>query len=166
MSSDARAAASPLLSARVATEQNADDSVLEWTLGRLSLPPPSPAPSSFSVAGEQMHLEDLLSTSAQDSAASPPHSTKKEDDEAERLRLEALKAYIPSCLSNVLCVAPATVTGKVCHREYPASLLLPSLPMLPDPNCICSANELSLAAELKSCSHSALSFQISSSVEA
>ena len=117
MSSDARAAASPLLSARVATGQNADDSVLEWTLGRLSLPPPSPAPSSFSVAGEQLHLEDLLSTSAQSSAASPPHSSKKEEDDAERLRLEALKAHVPSCLANVLSVAPAAVTGNVCHRK-------------------------------------------------
>ncbi len=117
MSSDARAAASPLLSARVATGQNADDSVLEWTLGRLSLPPPSPAPSSFSVAGEQLHLEDLLSTSAQSSAPSPPHSSKKEEDEAERLRLEALKAHVPSCIANVLSVAPAAVTGNVCHRK-------------------------------------------------
>lgn len=136
MSSDARAAASPLLSARVASEQNADDSVLEWTLGRLSLPPPSPAPSSFSVAGEQMHLEDLLSASAQGSATSPPHSTKKEDDEAERLRLEALKAHVPSCLSNVLSVAHAAVTGKVCYVEYAASSPPLSLPMFPDPNCI------------------------------
>ena len=34
-------------------------------------------------------------------------------DEAERLRLEALKAYVPACLSNVLAVAPAAVTGDI-----------------------------------------------------
>jgi hypothetical protein len=110
-------AASPALSARVVAEQNPDESVLELMLGRISLPPSSPQITSFSDAGEEMRLEDLGSISARtsgvalDATRQNYDSAKKLDDEAERERLEALKAHVPACLSNVLSVAPAAVTG-------------------------------------------------------
>jgi hypothetical protein len=110
----ARAVASPTLSA-VASAQEAEESVLEWTLGRISLPSSSPQTSPIADAGEEMRLEDLQNASRRSSIslldAVSTASKKKQDDEAERERIEALKAHIPACLSNVLSVAPAAVTG-------------------------------------------------------
>lgn len=129
-----RAAASPALSARVASEHNPDEPVLEWTLGRISLPPSSPQMASLSEAGEEMRLEDLESTSIRRSGAAldathPNRSSgKKHDDDAEFERMEALKSHVPACLSNVLAVAPAAVTG-----AHHTPCLTHSLP------CSCSA---------------------------
>ena len=112
-----RAAASPALSARVAAEHSPDEPVLEWTLGRISLPPSSPQTAALSEAGEEMRLEDLESTcirrsgTALDATRPNRSSSKKQDDDAERERMEALKSHVPACLSNVLAVAPAAVTG-------------------------------------------------------
>jgi Leucine-rich repeat (LRR) protein len=111
----ARAVASPILSA-VVPGQEAEESVLEWTLGRISLPPSSPQTSPIADTGEEMRLEDLHNSSRRSSIslldAVSTASKKKQDDEAERERIEALKAHIPACLSNVLSLAPAAVTGE------------------------------------------------------
>ena len=120
-----RAVASPVLSVQVEPELPPDESVLEWTLGRISLPPSSPQMSNFSDIGEEMRLDELGATSLRRSsgtldAKQSQHAialTKKQEDEAERERLEALKAHIPACLSNVLAIAPAQVTG-VCQLQY------------------------------------------------
>ena len=108
----ARAAASPALSA---SEHILDEPVLEWTLGRILLPPTSPQALELLDSGEELRLEDLHSASLRSSKAALNATsaalTKKQDDEAERVRLEALKAHVPACLSNVLAVAPAAVTG-------------------------------------------------------
>ena len=113
-----RPAASPVLSVQAEPEQPPDESVLEWTLGRISLPPSSPQLSNFSDIGEEMRLDDLGGTSLRCSATL---LTKKQEDEADRERLESLKAHIPACLSNVLAIAPAQVTGAFQLQRRPSN---------------------------------------------
>ncbi len=126
----ARAVASPALSAVVA-EQSPDESVLEWTLGQISLPPSSPHMSPSMDSGEEMRLEDLhtafLCGPKATLNATPTDSTRKQEDEAQRQRLEELKAHIPACLSNVLAVAPAAVTGSHMCLNHICPLLCNTL---------------------------------------
>jgi hypothetical protein len=154
----ARAVSSPALSA-VEAEQNPEETVLEWTLGRISLPPSSPHNLPSMDSGEEMRLEDLHTASRRGSKASlnatPTASTRKQEDEAERQRLEELKAHIPACLANVLAVAPAAVTGSyLCLIHACPSLCISfllverasfRLPCISDK--LCSAHEFSFSAE-------------------
>ena len=174
---NASVAASPALSARLASEQNPDESVLEWTLGRISLPPSSPQMTSFSEVGEEMQLADLESSFAREPAAlldaTQPNndSAKKLDDDAELERLEALKAHIPACLSNVLNIAPAAVTGKPkwpCFADafFGGMLVFPVLQSHAPSHRFPSAHERAVSAKLQSYRHPALLIKVSRAFQA